>query len=680
MANLGHHRALYPYLHGSKVLDNIYFEMICRDRPKHCRLRPNGDTITDLINLIETYPPDTIFLFYFTTKGYEDVFLRLHAHFGIKVHVDEDTYQLFQKISDPAIYDYGPLFTIPNSNDMSGNFCYYDEDKACLTTDLTRFRSCKPDCACLTREIPGVVHAKVCVANDLQWVAQRNQPQEISSSLNVPITEGKDAKGNPVKVYKLPRDKRPFPDANSNIYDEQINEQYITNTDKTQLLPCHIKYNFSRHSSFEEIFNLIKLFGPRQVYPFDHGVSGARKFRMRKLFGEVCSGTEFRFDQEREKYELNFALQQEAREKKAIKGDDETDIGTSTSLASKSIDGVADYLWNGTGSAESLHSISTSIATALLKEDRPNASLPLYGNPMLKKGLKRGWNCVNNDEDYPEKHFGVYMNTAENFTQQDLPGSFIGNNNNVNDKALTAAININEILQKENKKERAKAYFESSTSEYDGIADQIFGQHRDSTENITGIDLHDTDETQRDNQSIFTDDPKKTCTENPVILSRMELSQLNHPQPQSSNTKPELALRDIKLESHLFDFKNEMPLVSGIIIEPRLSREKNKLTSFPQGPGVNQSIKSVQEALFSPIIVPEFSRCPLSQNVLSSNSTSSTCEDIGNESRISAMDSLFPGLATKKPALKRLDGKQQIRISMLNGRSIMKYAEIAKNN
>ncbi len=70
----------------------------------------------------------------------------------------------------------------------------------------------------------------------------------------------------------------------------------------------------------------------------------------------------------------------------------------------------------------------------------------------------------------------------------------------------------------------------------------------------------------------------------------------------------------------------------------------------------------------------------MSQNVLSSNSTSSTCEDIGNESRISAMDSLFPGLATKKPALKRLDGKQQIRISMLNGRSIMKYAELAKNN
>jgi hypothetical protein len=649
--------------------------MICRDRPTHRRLRPNADAITDLIKLIETYPPDTIFLFYFTTKGYEDVFLRLHAHFGIKVHVDKEAYQLFQKISDPAIYEYGPLFTIPNSNEKFGNFCHYNKDKACLTTKLTRFRSCKPECACLTREIPGVVHAKVCIANDFKYVAQRNQSQMMNSSLSVPMTEGKDAKGNPVSVYKLSRDKRPFPNANGNIYDEQINEQYILNSDKTQLLPCHIKYNFSRHSSFEEIFNLIKIFRPKQVYPFGHGVSGARKFRLKELFGEICSGAEFRFDQEREEYESNFALQQEAKEKEAIKEDDEIDNETNTSAGSKSVDGVADSLWKETGSAKSSHSIPALGATTLLKEDRPKANLPLYGNPILKKGIKRGWNCVDNEEHYPAKHFGVYMNTAQNFIQQDHLGSLIDSNNKVNDKVLTAAININEILQKENEKERAKAYLESTTSDYDEIADQIFGHCGDSAENITEVDLKNTGETQTDNQSIMRDNSEKICTQDSVVISRVEL---NHPQLQSSNNKPEAPSLNIKLESDLYNFKNATSLVSDAIIESKSLGEENNLMDLLQGSERNQSIKSVQATSCSSVIAFESDEYPLLQKALFSYNTSSTCKNIRNDSRTSIMDSLLSAPTTRKPALKRLDGKRQIRISILNGKSIMKYAEVAK--
>lgn len=713
LTNLKHHRTLYPYLFGPKVLDNIYFEMICRDRPSYFNLRPNAETINNLIKIIERYPVDTIFLFYFTTKGFEDVFLRIHSHFGIKVHVDKEAYQLFQKISDPAIYNYGPLFTVPDSNTRFGKYCYYDKDKTCLTTELTRFRSCKPDCGCLTREMPGIVHAKVCVTDTAHWIAQRNQPQIIDSYLKVSSIGGKDAKGNSLKVFMLPREKRPFPNAVNTRHDEFINKQYILNADKTMLLPCHIKYNFSRHSSFIEIFNLIKLFQPKQVYPFDHGVSANRKFRMSKYFGKVCSGTEFRFDKERKEYEYNYALKQRGKEDKIVEEPHDPEIKSTTSADSSSIGDIADCLWNKM-SADSSHSVQQHEATRVLTAEKPKSELPLYGNPMLKKEIQSGWRCVDTHQQYSKTGFEVYMNTEQNFTKNNSHKTLINDKNQVNEEVLMAAIRANELLQKKNKKDMVKMRsIEFITSDHDGIADKLFGSH-DKQAQIIDNDLLKINDTQEGIDCMATGRPKKICKQVPAArIQKSNLSifsQISYSIIQQNIKNKKRRLCDIyektepniKLESKLPIIRpclnlynvEDKPISSTAALDVSLCSSESEKTSVlsvnielnsscqfeqPKTPGLSevfhedvhsgsiQNLPKLSKPAFS------FNQKSDAQKILISDMTLS--KHSKDSSHHLVINSLFSASKTKKPSLKRNNNQGQVRISILNGKSVMKYSK-----
>lgn len=712
LTNLKHHRTLYPYLFGPKVLDNIYFEMICRDRPSYFNLRPNAETISNLIKLIERYPVDTIFLFYFTTKGFEDVFLRLYSHFGIKVHVDKEAYQLFQKISDPIIYNYGPLFTIPDSNTRFGKYCHYDEDKACLTTELTRFRSCKPECGCLTREMTGIVHAKVCVTDDAHWVAQRNQPQVIDSHLTVSSIEGKDARGNSLKVFMLPREKRPFPNAINTRHDEFINKQYILNTNKTMLLPCHIKYNFSRHSSFIEIFNLIKLFQPKQVYPFDHGVSANRKFRMSQFFGKVCSGTEFRFDKERKEYEYNYTLRQREKELEIVGEPGDPETKSTTSADSSSIGDIADCLWNKI-SADSSHSVQQHKTTRVLKEEQPKSELPLYGNPMLKKEIQSGWRYIDTHHQYSKTGFGVYMNTERNFTQNNNHKSLINDKNEINKEVLMAAIRANELLQKKNKKDMIEMRsMESITSDREGIADKLFGNH-DNEAQIIDQDLLKINNTKKDIDCMVAGRPDNICKQVPAERIQEPnisiFSQMPYPTIQQHIKNKKRRLCDtyektepnIKLESKLpiiqpsLDLHNVItkPISPTTALDLRLCSSESEVNSFlsvnielnsscqfeqPKLPDLSEvfheDVHSESIQNLPKLSSPDSSfnqKSDLQKILISDMALSKHSKD---SSHHLVMNSLLSASTTKKPSLKRNNNQGQVRISILNGKSVMRYS------
>lgn len=379
--------------------------------------------------MIEKYPSDTIFLFYFTTKGYEDLFLRLYAYFGIKIHVDSDHYAQFARLSDPAIYSNGPLFVPPEEEQGR----HYDSNRACLTTELTRFRSCHPDCECGTRAIPGVVHTKVAVAPP-QWVLRaRNKALPVDTKFEK-VVNSFDAMNKQLQVFTIGLDQRPACQYEGE-FNATINSQYIKSKDRLKLLPCHIRYNFSRHSSFSEIYNLIKLFRPKQVYPFDHGIGGDKRLRMKEVFGEICSGDHiFRFDQERAEFEKK-AMAKAQRFKSS-----DSDL-RSSSRNSSICDDIAESLWlEGSASldksgilatppptntsmpghtiheeAASLNSTGTLSTLPATNVIPPGSSiLPFFGTTETCKAQK-GWNCKDKHGVPTSTKLQVFMNSEANF-------------------------------------------------------------------------------------------------------------------------------------------------------------------------------------------------------------------------------------------------------------------------
>lgn len=357
-----------------------------------------------MINLIETYPSDTIFLFYFTTNGFEDVFLRLYAYFGIQIHVDTQRYDQFSLISDPEVYNLGPLFVPPvkpDKPDKSVKYYYPEEKKkeGCLTTDMTRFRSCSPNCECGTRDILGVVHSKVVLnMNTLEF---RNSKLSIGikAQETVPSPRARcppGPPGDPLQVSLIEPSQRPFDEFPGDAF---INSQYIPSKNGKNLLPCHIKYFFSRHSSWPEIYNFIQAFRPKQVYPFDIGGGRSDMRTIKEQFGEVCFGDHpFQYDMEKKAFD---------RQQIEKKGRLATRIESSHSQDSDSRDGLADWIWQGENSETGEASLIASDAYDLQSTPPLSNNIAITDCRSIEYSPQK--HCDNHEE---QEHFS--QNHCEN--------------------------------------------------------------------------------------------------------------------------------------------------------------------------------------------------------------------------------------------------------------------------
>lgn len=372
----------------------------------------------------------------------------------------------------------------------------YDKEKACLTTELTRFRSCHPDCVCGTRDIPGVVHAKVAVAVPLSDILGKNAPLPLDTPYQR-VTKSVDFKGNPLEVYEIDPSNR-LSNMFENAYQSLMNSQYIRSRDGKCLLPCHIRYYFSRHSSFSEIYNFIKLFRPKQVYPFDHGIPGTQKLRMKEMFGTICSGDHvFRFDQERA------YLESRTMQKTGLNKSAETNTHSSSDCSSPRNEGVADSLWNKNDSSDSNSHPEFEVidqppevqqekpftdrqeppldpnmddlpATPppTFKPNKEKTVLPLYGNTNLNKP-QQGWNLVDQHGRMMSTKMQVYANTESNFkTPPSSPG--IERQKEIEQPMETVKIN-------KAKFSRDDEY--SQENDYGELAEKLFGSSDSEEEN-----------------------------------------------------------------------------------------------------------------------------------------------------------------------------------------------------
>ncbi|RKP30715.1 hypothetical protein METBISCDRAFT_30700 [Metschnikowia bicuspidata] len=76
------------------------------------------------------------------------------------------------------------------------------------------------------------------------------------------------------------------------------NRKWLLPKDGAELFPQNIMLAFSRHLSYTETVEFLKMFRPRQLYPICNSKLAWRNgFTMKRLYGDVCTGTKFAFDE-----------------------------------------------------------------------------------------------------------------------------------------------------------------------------------------------------------------------------------------------------------------------------------------------------------------------------------------------------------------------------------------------
>lgn len=255
---------LFPYLSGLKTLDNIYFDSTFAYRGEpYIEIPPNNTGVYTAICLLKLYPrddPEIIFAFQDTVLGFELAWSFIVSYFGASLHVADPRLRRLLLVVTKFDPVYGPgLSRALKNHGRNGTF-----------------HACPGNCI----GSAFAVRIKQCVNFNIMDFAGVFCPLLLDSvkadeELELVRTT---QRGN--KIYNL-RDRT-----------------WILPNDGKELLPADIRLVFSRHSSYSETLHFLSLFSPKQVYPFvDSQASWKNGFVMSKLFGDICSGNKFDFDE-----------------------------------------------------------------------------------------------------------------------------------------------------------------------------------------------------------------------------------------------------------------------------------------------------------------------------------------------------------------------------------------------
>ena len=78
-----------------------------------------------------------------------------------------------------------------------------------------------------------------------------------------------------------------------------IPNESLSDKVQAEALPRVITFPYSRHSSYAELCHLVRIFNPKDVYPCTvDDANWDEEVSVENLFGQECSGTQFRHDNE----------------------------------------------------------------------------------------------------------------------------------------------------------------------------------------------------------------------------------------------------------------------------------------------------------------------------------------------------------------------------------------------
>lgn len=268
--------SLFPYLNRLKELDNIYLDSTFSGRREpYIEIPPNNAGVYTAICLLKNYPkddPEITFSFQDVVLGFEQSWAFIMSYFGSALHVSNPTLRkLLQLVVDHDLVN-GPL--------LKRALVKYPKSNKGI------FHACRNECTEASNAY--VVKIKQCVYFNIMDFAGVFCPLSLDTLEKDELAQLKlvrtTKKGN--KIFEL------------------RGREWILPKDTKELLPSEVKLVFSRHASYSEIKDFVALFRPKQVYPFvDYNASWMNGFVMARLFGSVCSGSDFYYDTiQRKKY------------------------------------------------------------------------------------------------------------------------------------------------------------------------------------------------------------------------------------------------------------------------------------------------------------------------------------------------------------------------------------------
>ncbi|KAH6711742.1 hypothetical protein BKA61DRAFT_522678 [Leptodontidium sp. MPI-SDFR-AT-0119] len=334
---------LIEYTSGLKTLDCIYLDT-SNTEPR--TFPPKADGLKELLGKVSKYPPDTVFHFTSWTYGYEEVWMALSKALKSQIHVSKYAYGVYKSLRGETADKKGPptSFHIPEGAALTGYTCGNGFQPGCLTTDPNvRLHSCEKGIKCplldektvwiqpiVRRRDDGTEEAEPAVVqagNDLSGCPQVEFDDNVDiDQLMTLFTDASDLIKQDVRQLLFNVLRTPgrvlslaqfgLDEENGNVSLTQLaaaviravterRDYLITSQDggKSQALPRIITFPYSRHSSYEELCDLLKIFKPKDVWPCteDPYRWHERGLSVEGLFGEQCSDHRFRYDREMEK-------------------------------------------------------------------------------------------------------------------------------------------------------------------------------------------------------------------------------------------------------------------------------------------------------------------------------------------------------------------------------------------
>lgn len=338
--NLRRNPFLIEYTSGMKGLDCIYLDTSNLDP---MTFPSKADGLKELLQKVAQYPDDTIFHFSAWTFGYEEVWMVLSRALKSSVHVDKYKLGLYQALCGDSSVDPSGLFPVHEGPVLTGYQCGNTPQGGYLTTDpAARIHSCEKGMNCpainnktvwikpiITRLKNGSEITEIGIGRGWGDLAQQpelrfgselvvDQPHKLFGGLSDPlVTQMKTAFLEKLRKFggvvaledmgvEIEDDKIPLEDLMESIIDNTTRKRGHDGEKKDieseyGCLPNTITFPYSRHSSYLELVDLVRLFRPKDVYPctvdeysWHEGIS------IQRLFGEECSTIAFRHDREME--------------------------------------------------------------------------------------------------------------------------------------------------------------------------------------------------------------------------------------------------------------------------------------------------------------------------------------------------------------------------------------------
>ncbi|KAK5937476.1 hypothetical protein PMZ80_010094 [Knufia obscura] len=319
---------LIPYAMGQKRLDCMYLDTtFASHHDIHREFPSKAEGLNELMSKVKQHSDETIFYFRAWTLGYEDIWISLSKMLNSQIHIDPYQMRLFRGVAEDGLgADPGPAlvgFQVGNG-----------EQPGCLTTSSdVRIHSCEPGLPCHTalKKNKNIVWITPIISRmrdgtEIAELGAGGGGGDLYQTRDVDL--GNDAMIEALRL--LCANMAADPEAASRLETALTKAQYHQDhrlvldgfdpdtelsikdfvnmlADKDRQEPANrrllrdanvIHFPYSRHSSYSELRHLVEAFKPKDICPctvdiesWEEGVS------MKELFGDLCSGDKFRYDQ-----------------------------------------------------------------------------------------------------------------------------------------------------------------------------------------------------------------------------------------------------------------------------------------------------------------------------------------------------------------------------------------------